>query len=118
MDLEEFVEEIQFFKEEIEEARKKRDFELLRSLSGDLKDFLRINARKFKWASELCDEKKSFMSESYKAVRDRAGGRCELCGKAGFDTHHLAGRSPLKVYHIPEFLIYLCRGCHRRFHGG
>ncbi len=118
MELEEFEEEIQFFKEEIEEARKKRDFELLKSLAGDLRDFLHSNARKFKWVSELCEKKKGFMEESYKVVKKRANGKCELCGKAGTDIHHLAGRSPLKIYHLPEFLVYLCRNCHRRFHGG
>lgn len=118
MDLEEFEEEIQCFIEEIEEVRKKKDIELLKSITGDLKDFLHFNAHKFKWLSKLCDDKKSFMEESYKMVKDRAGGRCEFCGNKGTDVHHLAGRSPLKVYHLPEFLIYLCRDCHGRFHGG
>ena len=117
MNIEQFEKEIQAFIEEIKDAREKRDIELLEAVSGDLKDFLHFNAHKFKWESELC-EKKNIMNESYKAVKERAGGRCELCGKRGTDIHHLAGRSPLKVYHLSEFLIYLCRDCHRRFHGG
>ena len=117
MNIEQFEKEIQAFIEEIKDAREKRDFELLKAISGDLKDFLHFNAHKFKWSSELCEEK-NIMNESYKAVKERAGGRCELCGKRGTDIHHLAGRSPLKVYHLSEFLIYLCRDCHRRFHGG
>ena len=91
---------------------------MLKALAGDLRDFLRMNANKFKWESELCEKEEGFMSESYKIVKGRAGGRCELCGRPGTDIHHLAGRSPLKVYHLPEFLIFLCRNCHGRFHGG
>ncbi len=117
MQREEFEEEIKAYAEEIEGVREKKDFELLKAIGGDLKDFLHFNAHKFKWESELC-EKKNIMNESYKAVKERAGGRCELCGKRGTDIHHLAGRSPLKVYHLPEFLIFLCRNCHGRFHGG
>ncbi len=117
MDAKQFGEEIRACMEEIEDVREKRDFELLKAISGDLRDFLHFNAHKFKWSSELCEEK-NIMNESYKVVKERAGGRCELCGKQGIDTHHLAGRSPLKVYHLPEFLVFLCRGCHRRFHGG
>ena len=118
MDVEEFEEEIRAFREEIEGVRGKKDFELLKAIAGDLKDFLHFNAHKFKWESELCEKKKGFMEESYKVVKERANGKCELCGKAGTDIHHLAGRSPLKIYHLPEFLVYLCRNCHRRFHGG
>ena len=118
MDREEFEEEIQAFREEIEGLRGKKDFELLKAVAGDLKDFLHFNAHKFKWESELCEKKKGFMEESYKVVKKRANGKCELCGGQGVDIHHLAGRSPLKVYHLPEFLIYLCRNCHRKFHGG
>jgi len=118
MNKEEFEEEIQVFREEIEEIREKKDFKMLKAVAGDLKDFLRVNAHKFKWESELCEKKKGFMEESYKVVKKRANGKCELCGKAGTDIHHLAGRSPLKVYHLPEFLIFLCRNCHKRFHGG
>ncbi len=116
MDAKQFEEEIRVFIEEIEDARKKRDFELLKAVSGDLRDFLHFNAHKFKWTSELCEEK-NVMNESYKAVKERAGGKCELCGKTGTDIHHLARRSPLKVYHLPEFLICLCRDCHGKFHG-
>lgn len=54
MDIEQFEEEIRAFMEEIENARKKRDFELLKAISGDLRDFLHFNAHKFKWSSELC----------------------------------------------------------------
>lgn len=118
MQKEEFEEEVKVYAEEIEGIRKRKDFEMLKALAGDLKDFLRLNANKFKWSSELCEKKKGFMSESYKIVKGRANGRCELCGKEGTEVHHLAGRSPLKVYHLPEFLIFLCRNCHKRFHGG
>ena len=118
MDTEQFEEEIQAFMEEIEDARKKKDFELLKAVSGDLRDFLHFNAHKFKWGSELCEKEKGFMGKSYKVVRERAQYKCELCGMAGIDVHHLAGRSPLKIYHLPEFLIFLCRNCHKRFHGG
>ena len=118
MNKEEFEEEIQVFREEIEEIREKKDFKMLKAVAGDLKDFLRLNANKFKWESELCEKEKGFMGKSHKVVRERAQYRCELCGGQGVDIHHLAGRSPLKVYHLPEFLVYLCRNCHRRFHGG
>lgn len=118
MQREEFEEEIKAYAEEIEGIRKRKDFEMLKALAGDLRDFLRMNANKFKWGSELCEKEKGFMGKSYKVVRERAQYKCELCGGQGVDIHHLAGRSPLKVYHLPEFLIYLCRNCHRRFHGG
>jgi len=118
MDVEEFEEEVKGYAEEIEGVREKKDFELLKAVGGDLKDFLHFNAHKFKWESNLCSKKKGFMSESYKMVKKRANGKCELCGKEGVEVHHLAGRSPLKIYHLPEFLIFLCRNCHRRFHGG
>ena len=118
MNIEQFEKEIQAFIEEIKDAREKRDIELLEAVSGDLKDFLHFNAHKFKWESELCEKKKGFMEESYIVVKKRANGKCELCGGQGVDIHHLAGRSPLKVYHLPKFLVFLCRNCHRRFHGG
>ena len=118
MDVEEFEEEIQAFMEEMEGVRGKKDFELLKAIAGDLKDFLHFNAHKFKWESELCKNKNGFMDKSYIIVKERAQYRCELCGKRGNEVHHLVGRSPLKVYHLPEFLIYLCRDCHRKFHGG
>ena len=118
MQREEFEEEIKAYAEEIEGIRERKDFELLKAVGGDLKDFLHFNAHKFKWESELCEKKKGFMEESYKVVKERAKGKCELCWRPGTETHHLAGRSPLKVYHLPEFLIYLCRNCHRKFHGG
>ena len=118
MSREEFEKEMRAFGEGIQGIREIKDFEMLKAVSGDLKDFLRLNANKFKWSSELCEEKKGFMNKSYIAVKERAQYKCELCGKTGTDIHHLAGRSPLKIYHIPEFLIYLCRDCHRKFHGG
>ena len=118
MDVEEFEEEVKGYAEEIEGIRKRKDFEMLKALAGDLRDFLRMNANKFKWGSELCEKEKGFMGKSYKVVRERAQYKCELCGRQGVDIHHLAGRSPLKIYHLPEFLIFLCRNCHRRFHGG
>ena len=118
MQREEFEEEVKVYAEEIEGVRKRKDFKMLKAVSGDLKDFLRLNANKFKWESELCEKEKGFMGKSYKMVKKRANGKCELCGKEGAEVHHLAGRSPLKIYHLLEFLIFLCRDCHRRFHGG
>lgn len=118
MNKEEFEEEIQVFREEIEEIREKKDFEMLKAVAGDLKDFLRVNAHKFKWESELCKKKNGFMDKSYKIVKERSRNKCEICGKIGVEVHHLAGRSKMNVYHLPEFLIYVCRDCHKKFHGG
>ncbi len=78
----EFDETIEYYKQEITNLRKKRDFEMLKAVAGDLRDYLRV------------------------------------CGKIGVEVHHLAGRSKMNVYHLPEFLIYVCRDCHKKFHGG
>jgi len=114
----EFDEVIEYYKEEITNLRGKKDFEMLKAVAGDLKDYLRVNANKFKWNNELCEKSNGFMKESYKIVKKRAKGNCEVCGKIGIEVHHLVGRSKMKVYHLPEFLIYVCRDCHRKFHGG
>ena len=118
MQKEEFEEEIKAYAEEIEGIRERKDFEMLKAIAGDLKDYLRVNANKFKWSSELCEKKNGFMEKSYKIVKERSRNKCEICGKIGVEVHHLAGRSKMNVYHLPEFLIFLCRNCHRRFHGG
>lgn len=110
---------VQAFIEEIQHARKKRDFELLDALSGDLKNYLWNHAAEFKGFSEYCERiPKGFLSQNRTLAKERAKGKCELCGKRGTQTHHLCGRSPLKVYHLSELLIYLCCECHRKFHGG
>jgi len=114
----EFDETIEYYKQEITNLRKKRDFEMLKAVAGDLKDYLRVNANKYKWSSELCEKKNGFMEESYKIVKERSGNKCEICGKIGMEVHHLAGRSKMKVYHLPEFLVYVCRSCHKKFHEG
>jgi hypothetical protein len=114
----EFDETIEYYKQEITNLRKKKDFGMLKAVAGDLKDYLRVNANKYKWSSELCEKKNGFMEKSYKIVKERSRNKCEICGKIGVEVHHLAGRSKMNVYHLPEFLIYVCRDCHKKFHGG
>ena len=110
---------IRAFREEISQSRKKGDFELLKTISDDLKDYLHFNTYKFKGESDFCEKlPKGYLKASREAVKERAGGKCELCGKKGTQTHHLAGRGSLIVYHMPFFLIYLCNECHWKFHGG
>jgi len=47
-------------------------------------------------------------------VRERAGGRCEVCGReARLDIHH---KDFGKDNHDPENLVVCCRSCHKKFH--
>lgn len=119
MNVKEFDLTIKAFIDEIVYAREKRDFELLDSLSSDLRDYLGVNAYLYKGLSKYCNRvPKGFLSRNRDLVRDRAQGRCEIRGEKGTQTHHLCGRGSLMVYHLPELLIHLCCKCHRRFHEG
>ncbi len=113
-----FDKTVKFYQGEINHLRERKDFDMLKSVAGDLKDFLRVNANKYKWSSKFCVPKGGYMEKSYKIVKDRSSGRCELCGRVGCEVHHLAGRSSLKVYNLPDFLLYVCRDCHLKFHTG
>jgi 5-methylcytosine-specific restriction endonuclease McrA len=50
-----------------------------------------------------------------KTIKERALGKCEICGKRGSDVHHRRYR-PAGRSRNSDFL-YLCRSCHRRIHG-
>lgn len=54
-----------------------------------------------------------------KIVRERAGGKCELCGNVHgtMDVHHLIPirtRQSIEIINHPDNLQYLCRPCHIR----
>lgn len=110
---------VKAFIEEIQNARGKRDFELLDSLSYDLKTYLWKHSAEMKGYSEYSERvSRGYLSENRKTVKERSKGKCEVCGGRGTQVHHLIGRGSLKVYHVPELLIYVCCWCHRKFHGG
>jgi hypothetical protein len=50
----------------------------------------------------------------YKAVDQRAGGRCEICGRRRNLTRHhiLGGRGRRKQCERPETVVLLCDRCH------
>ena len=48
--------------------------------------------------------------ELYNSVKDRSGGRCEICGGKSEEIHHLVGRR--RTAHL-ENLIDLCIKCHK-----
>jgi hypothetical protein len=52
------------------------------------------------------------------AVRERSGGRCELCGSAACDTHHILSGPLRKKYEAVNSVADLCRSCHDRIHEG
>lgn len=49
------------------------------------------------------------------AVKERALGKCQICGQRGSEVHHRRYRPPGRARNS-DFL-YLCRSCHRRIHG-
>lgn len=49
------------------------------------------------------------------AVKERAVGKCQICGERGSEVHHRRYR-PVGRARNSDF-IYLCRSCHRRIHG-
>ena len=58
-------------------------------------------------------------SEVYAAVRNRANGRCELCGKLSSDLelHHVvSGFGRRKQYESVETCLMLCHECHEQVH--
>jgi len=58
-------------------------------------------------------------SEVYAAVRNRANGRCELCGKLTNDLqmHHVvSGYGRRKAHESVETCIMLCVECHAEVH--
>lgn len=51
----------------------------------------------------------------YSKVFERAGGRCEVCGRGGhLELHHILRR---KVKETPDNCIMLCYECHRGTRG-
>ncbi len=58
-------------------------------------------------------------SEVYAAVRNRANGRCELCGKLSSDLelHHVvSGFGRRRQYESVETCLMLCHECHEQVH--
>jgi len=58
-------------------------------------------------------------SEVYAAVRNRANGRCELCGKLSSDLelHHVvSGFGRRRQYESVETCLMLCHECHEQAH--
>lgn len=53
------------------------------------------------------------------AVRDRAGGYCEICGEVGTNAHHIhcVGYFP-EEQQLIENGVLLCRACHVIAHRG
>lgn len=49
----------------------------------------------------------------YDAVDARSGGRCEACWIVQATEHHHT-RKPRRSFHAPEWIIHVCRFCHRR----
>lgn len=57
--------------------------------------------------------------EVYAAVRKRANGRCELCGKltSDLELHHVvSGFGRRKQYESVETCLMLCHECHEQVH--
>jgi hypothetical protein len=54
------------------------------------------------------------INQVYKAVEERAGGRCEVCGRHRCLTRHhiLGGRGRRKECERPETVILVCDRCH------
>ena len=51
------------------------------------------------------------------AVKTQAGGRCEVCGKAGTDAAHVVSRRYKATRHVVANGWYACRSCHAEHHG-
>lgn len=51
-------------------------------------------------------------------VRDRSGGKCELCGITGrpLAVHHMRIDISPDQFNLPTNLLYLCRKCHMNEH--
>jgi hypothetical protein len=53
------------------------------------------------------------------AVKERAGGRCERCGKplpVRGHVHHRTIRVEVDTYNHPSNLLFLCASCHAKEH--
>lgn len=50
------------------------------------------------------------------AVKVRAKGMCEQCGKPGSDAHHMKSRKSHLLRWDLRNGVFLCKGCHMRFH--
>jgi len=58
-------------------------------------------------------------SEVYEAVRKRANGRCELCGKltSELQLHHvISGYGRRREHESVETCLMLCGECHKEVH--
>lgn len=52
-----------------------------------------------------------------KAVKLRAKGVCEWCGKPAIDSHHMVSRARSRMLrHDLRNGVALCKGCHMEFH--
>ena len=60
-------------------------------------------------------EQERQLREARRFVRNRDGGKCRCCGKAGAEVHHLKYRS-LGGDHDPNNLALLCKRCHEDIH--
>jgi 5-methylcytosine-specific restriction endonuclease McrA len=60
-------------------------------------------------------ERERQLREAKRFVRQRDGGKCKCCGKAGAEVHHLLYRS-LGGDHDPNNLALLCQRCHEDIH--
>lgn len=50
------------------------------------------------------------------AVIERAGNRCEKCGRIGTQAHHIVRRGNPTLRHHGDNGVALCVECHRRAH--
>ena len=58
-------------------------------------------------------------SEVYAAVKNRANGRCELCGKltSDLELHHVvSGYGRRQQYESIDTCLMLCHECHEQVH--
>lgn len=60
-------------------------------------------------------EKERQWQKARKFVRERDGGKCRSCGRAGAEVHHLVYRSR-GGDHDPNNLALLCQRCHEDIH--
>ena len=49
-------------------------------------------------------------------VKWRAKSICEQCGRKGDEAHHMRSRTAAFTRHDLRNGVYLCKGCHLRFH--
>lgn len=62
-----------------------------------------------------------YTKELREYIKERDDGRCQICGGAGNQVHHVIGRGryfakwyTLRSVHDERNLMYICTKCHRR----